>query len=384
MTRAVNFDLPIDRSATDSIKWQKYAGQDIIPMWVADMDFVSPPPVIQALQERVEHGIFGYAAPKPALVHSVIRYLKDTHDWSVDPHWIVWLPGLVSGLNVSCRSVGKPGSAILTTIPVYPPFLSAPKLADRKLQTTSMLYERGQWQIDFDDLETRSDDRTSLFLLCNPHNPTGRMFNKQELLQLADICMRRKWIICSDEIHCDLILESGRRHIPTASLDPDISARTITLMAPSKTYNIPGLGCAFAVISNDGLRRRFKQAMAGIVPHNNLLGLAAAEAAYTFGQSWLQQLVAYLKSNRTLVQERIQSMPGLSMGPIEATYLAWIDARAIGVEDPKTFFESAGVGLSDGVDFGSPGFVRLNFGCHHGLLRKALHRMNSALNNILT
>ena len=380
MTQAVNFDLPIDRGATDSIKWQKYAHRDIIPMWVADMDFVSPPSVIQALHERVEHGVFGYAAPKPTLARTVIQYLKNAYNWSVEPDWIIWLPGLVSGINISCRSVGTSESAILTTIPVYPPFLSAPKLADRNLRTTCMVFMQNQWRIDFRNLENQKDDRTKLFLLCNPHNPTGRMFDKQELLQLAEICLRNKWIICSDEIHCDLILESGRRHIPTASLDSDIGARTITLMAPSKTYNIPGLGCAFAVISDDGLRRRFKQAMAGIVPHNNLLGLAAAEAAYTHGQSWLQQLLAYLRNNRTLVQQSIQAMPGLSMGPIEATYLAWIDARAIGVEDPKAFFESAGVGLSDGVDFGAPGFVRLNFGCHQDLLRKALDRMNSALN----
>jgi len=382
VTHTIDFDVSVDRRATDSIKWQKYAHGDIIPMWVADMDFMSPPSVIQALHKRIEHGVFGYAEPKPTLVQTVVQYLKRTYNWSIEPDWLVWLPGLVSGLNICCRSVAKPGSAVLTTLPVYPPFLSAPRLAQRILQTTTMVFDRNRWCIDFNNLQNQKDNRTKLFLLCNPHNPTGRMFEERELLQLAEICLHNGWIICSDEIHCDLILEPGRHHLPLASLDPGISARTITLMAPSKTYNIPGLGCAYAVISDDELRRRFKQAMAGIVPHTNLMGLAAAQAAYAHGQSWLKQLLVYLRGNRNMVRQRIQALPGLSMGPIEATYLAWIDARDMGVEDPTAFFEAAGVGLSNGTDFGAPGYVRLNFGCTRDLLKKALDRMAKALDKM--
>ena len=247
------------------------------------------------------------------------------------------------------------------------------------INTSPMVVSQGRWEIDFDDLKTDRQPSTALFILCNPHNPTGRMLTRQELLKIADISLRNDWIICSDEIHCDLILESGRQHIPIASLDADIADRTITLMAPSKTYNIPGLGCSFAVIPNDRLRRRFNHTMAGIVPHVNLIGYAAAEAAYTYGQPWLDNLLGYLQSNRDYLSQAIAAMPGLSMGTIEATYLAWIDTRQTGIDAPVTFFESAGVGLSNGLDFHGPGFVRLNFGCTRVTLTQALQRMSKAL-----
>ena len=374
-----DFDSPPERGGTDSAKWRKYHGQDIIPMWVADMDFTSPAPVIEALHHRIDHGVFGYGAIDETLSASVVAYLQRSFKWRVEPRWIVWLPGLVSGLNIACRSVGEPGDAVLTTVPVYPPFLSAPKNTRRRLITSQWRQSNDHWEMDFDDLRKSIDDRTRLFILCNPHNPTGRVLTRDELTTLARICLDRGMIICADEIHCDLIMEPGCRHIPMASLSPEIARNTITLMAPSKTYNIPGLGCSFAVISDDTLRRRFKRAMTGIVPHVNILGMVAAQAAYQYGGPWLDAVIAYLRKNLELTAQAIGRMPGLSMGKVEATYLAWIDTRDLKIENPGKWFEAAGVGLSDGIAFDGPGFVRLNFGCRRALLAKALERMAMAV-----
>lgn len=377
-----DFDTPVDRRRSDSIKWRLYDNTDVIPMWVADMDFISPPAVIKALQERVAHGIFGYTMPDPELAQTVCTHLRGKYQWRISPEWIVWLPGLVSGLNVACRSAGAPGSNVVTTIPVYPPFLSAPRQADRKLITTPMIYQENQWRFDFDHLSGAIKKNSAMFILCNPHNPTGRVFRRDELEALARICEAHDLVICSDEIHCDLVLEPGCRHIPLASLSEEIARRTITLMAPSKTYNIPGLGCSFAIISNDSLRRRFHEAMAGIVPHVNALGLVAAKAAFRDGNDWLKTLLSYLRSNRDLVHQTINQLPGLKMGPVEATYLAWIDTRAAGIVEPGRFFEKHGVGLSDGKEFYGPGFVRLNFGCSRRLLNQALARIAEAAHGI--
>ncbi|RJQ87959.1 MAG: putative C-S lyase [Desulfobacteraceae bacterium] len=374
-----DFDMTIDRSDSDSHKWQKYRGKDIIPMWVADMDFASPPEVTEALHKRVAHGVFGYGHPDPQLREAIIAHLKNRFAWPVEPEWIVWLPGLVTGLNVACRSVGRPGAGVLTMVPIYPPFLLAPEYAGKQLQTTQMVYTNKRWRFDPDELRRCIGERTALFMLCNPHNPTGRVFTREELEGLAETCLRAGLVVCSDEIHCDLVLQPGCAHIPMASISPQIAQRTITLMAPTKTFNLPGLGCAFAVISNPRLRLRFKRAMAGIVPHLNVLGFTAAQAAYQYGQTWLNELLDYLRTNRDMLQSTIRSMGKLSMGAVEATYLAWIDTRETGITDPIHFFEQGGVGLSNGTDFGAPGFVRLNFGCTRSLLSTALHRMERTL-----
>jgi cystathionine beta-lyase len=370
-----DFDTLVDRKNSDSYKWRKYQDRDIIPMWVADMDFASPPAVMETLHNRVAHGIFGYGAPDRQLQEAIIAHVEDSFGWSLDPEWIIWLPGLVTGLNVACRSVGRPGSGVATMVPIYPPFLTAPKYAGKKLQTAQMVFENNRWQFDQDDLRNLIDDKTALFLLCNPHNPTGRVFTRKDLETLAEICLRADLVVCSDEIHCDIVLQPGCKHIPLASIDPEIAQRTITLMAPSKTFNLPGLGCAFAVIGNPKLRLRFKRAMAGIVPHVNVLGFAAAQAAYQYGRPWLRELLDYLRGNSDMVKAAIQRMGDLRMGPVEATYLAWIDARDDSVPNPSDFFEQGGVGLSNGADFGAPGFVRLNFGCPRPLLSTALDRM---------
>ena len=267
----------------------------------------------------------------------------------------------------------------MTAIPVYPPFLTAPGFNERTLTTVPLIENEENWTLDFDKLEQTVTPRTRLFLLCNPHNPVGRVFTRDEISRLVAFCEKHDLIICSDEIHCDLILDPAKTHIPTAVLNSEAADRTITLMAPSKIYNIAGLGCSFAVISNASLRERFKTAMAGLVPDVNILAFIAAEAAYRQGEPWRKAVIDYLRNNRDIVIQAVSTMPDLNIKPIESTYLAWIDTRRAGLKDPAAFFEKAGVGLNNGQDFGGPGFVRLNFGCPRATLETGLGRMAAAM-----
>lgn len=369
------FDTPIERRGTDSIKWGKYAGRDILPLWVADMDFAAPPAVLAALHRRVEEGVFGYGHPWPALEESVLTHLSVEYGWSIEREWIVWLPGLVSGLNIACRAID---GEVLTATPVYPPFLSAPRFSGRALNRVELADHDGRWQWDMAAMAMATTPATRLFLLCHPHNPVGRCWNRDELQALADFAEQRDLIVCSDEIHCGLILDADKRHIPFASLSPEAARRSITLLAPSKTFNIPGLGCAFAVIPDGALRRRFLHAMDGIVPHVNVLGLAAGEAAYRDCTDWHRELLAYLAGNRDRVVATVAACHGVAMSPVEATYLAWIDVRGLGLANPAAHVEAYGLGLSDGSDFGAAGWLRLNFGCPRATLDEALRRFSTA------
>jgi len=375
----VNFDKRIDRQSTQALKWDIYKGQDVLPMWVADMDFQSPQPVLDALRERTEHGVFGYTLPPQELVELVVQPMADLCQWKIQPEWLVWLPGLVCGLNVTARAIGKPGDEIMTNVPVYPPFLSAPKNQDKVLKTFPVLKNKERWEFDFDAFEQAISANTKMFILCNPHNPLGRIFSHAELSRMAELCEKHNIIICSDEIHCDLLLDEDKKHIPTATLSPEIADRTITLMAPSKTFNIPGLGLSFAIIPNAKIRASFTRAQMGIVPHPNVFSYTGAVAAYQHGQPWLDELLRYLAENRDLVEHKINDLPGLSTTHVEATYLAWIDTRELGQRDAYQFFKDHGVGLSNGKDFGGDGFVRLNFGCPRSILDEALQRMEKAV-----
>ncbi|WP_306605177.1 MalY/PatB family protein [Azonexus sp.] len=370
------FDQPVDRRGSDAIKWGKYAGRDILPLWVADMDFAAPPAVIAAVQQRIAHGVFGYGAPPASLTEALQAHLQAEYSWPIEADWIVWLPGLVSGLNIACRTVD---GDVLTATPIYPPFLSAPRLSGRTLHSVDLACPAGHWQWDKNALQAASTVETRLFLLCHPHNPVGRCWNRQELLDLADFAERNDLVVCSDEIHCGLILDADKHHIPFASLSPEAAKRSITLMAPSKTFNIPGLGCAFAVIPDAGLRRRFLRAMDGIVPHVNVLGLAACEAAYRDCTDWQRELIAYLASNRDAIETAVNRLSGVKMSHIEATYLAWLDVRELNLAQPHQHFETHGLGLSDGADFGAKGWLRLNFGCPRSTLDEALRRLQQAV-----
>ncbi|MDR2624757.1 MAG: PatB family C-S lyase [Zoogloeaceae bacterium] len=386
-----DFHHPPARPDSDSIKWAKYAGRDILPLWVADMDFAAPPAVRKALEKRVAHGVFGYGAPCPSLIDGVLDYLARAYDWRVQAAWLVWLPGLVTGINVTVRSVrdaADDAAGVLTSIPVYPPFLAAPKNGAQPLRTAALAQVDGRWKMDIEALEAACLPGTKLLLLCHPHNPVGRCWSRAELIQLADFAARHDLVVCSDEIHCDLILDTDKRHLPFAMLDEAAAERSITLMAPSKTFNIPGLGCSFAIIPNPGLRQRFLRVMQGIVPHVNILALAACEAAFRDCAAWHQELLGLLRQNRDRLEATVAALPGLSMTHVEATYLAWIDARALaqglslpGDMSPAAYFETRGLGFSDGADFGAPGWVRCNFGCAPKLLEHALVRLRHAVEN---
>lgn len=374
-----SFDTPPDRRHGDSIKWNRYQPRDVIPLWVADMDFAAPPAVISALHQRVEHGVFGYAAPMPSLIEAIQQHLQHTYGWHIEPAWLLPLPGLVSALNIVCRAVGNDGDGVISFTPVYPPFMSAPRLSGRQLLPVPLQQEEGRWYWDEAELARAITPQTRLLLLCNPHNPVGRVWSRAELQQLADFAERHDLIVCSDEIHAGLILDPELSHIPLATLGADIARRSITLMAPSKTWNLPGLGCAFAIVPDVALRRRLLRVMDGIVPHVNVLGYVACEAALRDGEAWRQDLLSYLRGNRDRVIAALHGWRGLQVTIPEATYLAWIDCRRTVLERPAAQFEQAGVGLSDGADFGAPGFVRLNFGCARSLLDEALQRMRAAL-----
>ena len=380
-----DFDTVPSRLGTDSQKWQKYANRDVLPLWVADMDFRSPPAVIDALQRRVADGIFGYARPVKSTVDAVVNALASRYGWSIDPAWIVWLPGLVCGLNVTSQAFAAPGEEVLCLTPVYPPFMTAPKNSGRISVTVPFVLNSvaARWEIDWDALERAVTPRTRLFFLCNPHNPIARVFRRDELVRIADFCARHDLLLCSDEIHCDLILDSAFLHLPTAMVAPDHAARTITLMAPSKTYNVPGLGTSFAIIPDSALRARFVRATAGIVAEVTCLGFTACEAAYRDSEPWRQALLATLRSNRDHLFATLEkNLPGVRIeAPIEATYLAWLNVANLGLADPIAHFESHGVGLSDGAFFGAPrsAYVRLNFGCPRATLDEALRRMAAAV-----
>lgn len=373
------FNRVIDRHGTGSLKWERYAGRDVIPLWVADMDFAAPPCVLEALQNHVGHGVLGYTVPTHEVNTAVVNGIDEAHDWSVDPEWLVWLPGVVSALNLACRAVGRPGDGVVIEPPIYPPFISAPQLAERRTLSVPLLATPDGFRHDWEGLAHALGPNARLLALCNPHNPTGRAFTRQELGRIADLCRSKDAIVCSDEIHCGLVLDPERPHIPFAALDDDAAQRSIVLMAPSKTYNVPGLSCSFAVIPNAALRAAFRAAARGIVPDVNALGYTACAAAYAKGEPWRRALIDYLRGNRDLVMEAIARVPFLETTPVEATYLAWINCRNLPVSDPATFFEEAGVGLSDGAAFAGPGYLRLNFGCPRPLLVQALTRMEDAL-----
>ena len=381
-----DFDKPSERRGTDSEKWRHY-GPEILPMWVADMDFAAPPAVIAALHDRVEHGVFGYGGIHAELTETLCERLQRFYGWTVSPGEIVFLPGLVSGLNAVCRAVCPPETGVLVQTPVYPPFLGAPANHGLMLDVAELTAARSgdqlRYEIDFEAFSKAIQAHTRLFVLCNPHNPVGRCWTRAELTALAEICERRDLTICADEIHGDVLLGQSE-HIPIATLGPETAQRCITLIAPSKTYNVPGLYCGFAIIQNPRLRARFRQAANGIVPHANVLGLTAALAAYRDGESWRRELLSYLTGNRDFMLDYLRRhLPMLHATWPEGTYLAWLDCHTgAGIGDPYDFFlRQAGVALNDGLTFGTggAGFVRLNFGCPRATLAEGLTRMRKAL-----
>jgi cystathionine beta-lyase len=344
--------------------------------------------VIRALRERVEHGVFGYGVEQPEFHEVMCDRLLKRYGWTVGPEALVLMPGVISGFNVAARAFANPGDGVLMQLPVYPPILRLPDNVGMSRDGADLIRGAdGRYTVDFDAFERAITPRSRMFLLCNPHNPVGRVFTREELSRMAEICLRRGLVICADEIHGDLTY-TGHTHVPIASLDPEIEARTITLMAPSKTYNLAGLKCSLAVIPNQALREKFVASRLDMVQTPNILGYTAMLAAYRDGQPWLDELLRYLENNRDFLVKYVRAnFPGIEVGVPEGTYLAWLDCRQARIpnDDPFTFFLKTGrVAFNDGATFGrgGKGFVRLNFGCPRQLLTQGLERIGQALGRL--
>jgi putative C-S lyase len=364
-----NFDAPVDRAGTWSLRWDRY-GREIIPLWVADTDFRAAPPVLRVLSQRIQHGVFGYTVAPEPLREAIVARCAQRYGWRIEPSWIVFLPGVVPGLHLAARRLVPSDGHALIPRPVYQHFKRAVELAPRAFAEVPLLLQDGRWILDEDDLKKHPHSNT--FFLCNPQNPGGTVFRRNELERLA--ALTRGMTIVSDEIHCDLVLEPGLRHVPIASLAPEVSRRTVTLMSANKAFNFPAAGCAWAVAEDPVLREAFAAEMRShLLPSPSVFGYAATLAAYREGDDWLAAQIDYLRVNRELVEKKI----GLPMARPEATYLAWIDCSSL--ENAFELFLKHGVALSPGAQFGRPGFVRLNFGTQRARLEQALERMRSAL-----
>jgi cystathionine beta-lyase len=388
------FELAVapERLKWSSKKWERYRGQDVIPLWIADMDFAVAPPIRSAVAAHVAHGNFGYMSPPRDLAQLLVDDHRRRYDWSIEADWIVWLPGLVLGINLAVRTCCAPDEKVISFSPVYPPFLSAPGLQGRGLVDVPLSPLNGSgtaFEIDFDALERAlaagaGGPATRLLLLCHPHNPIGRLFTRAELDRLAALCERHDLYVCSDEVHCDLILDGRTQHIPFAKLlaerSPALARRSITLHGPGKTYNVAGLGVAWAIVPDPELRARFRASMQKLVPDPSCFGFTALQAALRDGEPWRREMLEQLRRNRDLVSGALDRM-GLPHTHPEVSYLTWIDARSVAgkVGNAAQWFEKHGVGLSDGAEFGRPGYLRLNFAAPTGLLSEAMGRMSRAL-----
>jgi cysteine-S-conjugate beta-lyase len=368
-----DFDSPVERAATWSIRWDRYSGGDVIPLWVADTDFRAPPAVLAALEERVRYGVFGYTAPPQVLCEAIVERLLRRYGWQVDPSWIVFLPGVVPGLHLAARKLTQTHEHVVVPTPIYQHFKRAVELAPRPHTDVPLVLQEGRWILDTDVLR-RSPAR--LAYLCNPQNPGGTVFTRAELLQFAEATGDA--LIVSDEIHCDLVLERGVRHVPIASLAPEISRRTVTLMSANKAFNFPAAGCAWAIAEDPRLREAMAaDVRAHVLPSPSVFGYVATLAAFREGDAWLEAELDYLRANRDLAHQVLK----LPMARVEATYLAWIDCSALASGDPYELFLRHGVALSPGAQFGAPRFVRLNFGTQRARLAEALRRMTRALDS---
>lgn len=383
-----NFDELIDRKNTDSVKWnglkELYGRDDVIPMWVADMDFKSPPQIIKALKERADHGIFGYPMIDENYFDPFITWIKERHGWEIDKSWIVPADGVVDALKIAILTYSKPGDNVVIQSPVYYPFYNIIKSNGRMILKNSLKLEDMGYKIDFEDLDAKLNmNRTKLLILCNPHNPVGRVWKKEELERLSEVCLKRDIIILSDEIHSDLVY-SPNKHIPISSLSQDIEKRVLTFYASSKTFNLPGLHASFVVIADDKLRNEYKNMLKSVSTDSlNIFGMTGAKAAYENGEEWLNELLKYLKNNIEFVLKFFsENMPDLKIIEPEGTYLMWLDFRKYGDENTvkDILINKAKVGLEEGSIFGEEGegFFRMNVACPKKLLRAACENIYEA------
>lgn len=361
-----DFVTSVERKNTASLKWQRYEQQDVIPMWVADMDLTSPPVVQKALSKAVAAGVFGYGEVPNGLHQAFIDWCASQYSWQVEKDWLVWIPGVVPGFNLAVEAWLKPEQGLLVQSPVYPPIRVLGQL--RKRPTLDVPVNTSQ-------LASYLKPETSALVLCNPQNPLGKVYSRQELEELAELAEANDLLVISDDIWSDLILEPGLQHVPYASVSEVAAQHSITLMAPSKTFNIAGMSCAVAVIPNPELRASYRKKMRGLMPDMNYLGLVAAQAAWQEGHDWLEALKVHLNANLDILENWLKDFPQIGYQRPQATFVAWLDISALQLTNPTQAFLDGGVALSPGEAYGKNSHVRLNFGCSAEQLKQALHRM---------
>ena len=382
-----NFELAVTRLGSGCAKWDDadflYGGENILPLWVADTDFLPPPAVLEAIRAKAEHGIFGYPSPRFLGYEALADWLAKRHRWETKTEWMVNSPGVVTALSIAVQTFTNPGDKVIIQPPVYPPFFSVVQQNGRTVVENPLIEENGRYRMDFEDLARKAAD-AKLLILCSPHNPVGRVWNAGELKQLADIALTNGLTILSDEIHGDLIYD-GHRHTPLAALDPEIAQHTITCVAPSKTFNTAGLYTSVVIIPDNALRQKFAKAIQTLhLTKSNVFGIDALAAAYKHGEPWLEELLPFLSANAAYLAENLrEKAPKIKFTPPEGTFLAWLDCRALGLTDEALhafFAREAKLGLNKGTTFGTQGsgFMRLNFGCTRAVLAEAAERLVKA------
>lgn len=379
------FDTTFNRQDSDSEKWNTYES-DILPMWVADSDYAAPEAVLDALKKRLEHPVLGYGKEPQQLRELIVDRMQQLHQWKIQPEWICFIPGVVPSLN-ACRAImGPVGSKAITALPVYPHLINPTPALERPMQFFNMLNTNGRYTPDFAELEESITTDSKMLILCNPHNPVGTVYTDDELRQFAEVAAKHNLLICSDDIHADFSLYDDKPYHPIASLSPEISQRTITLMAASKTFNIAGLNCSYAIIEDTKLRQQFTTQLKGLVGGVNILGFVATQAAYEHGDAWHNKQITHLRANAEYCYEFINSLPHLSMNKMEATYLAWIDATALsavvkqkGHKNVHDYLLQYGIAVSDGTPFGNSDFIRLNLATSQDLLTQGLNKIKQGI-----
>ena len=387
-----NFDEVVNRNNTDSRKWgtleEIYGTTDILPMWVADMDFKSADEIIEALKKRAEHGVFGYTWEQDSFYDSIIKWVKRRHNWNIKKEWILFTPGVVMGLNLGVRELVKEGEKVLIQSPVYPPFYRVIENNNRIVNLNPLKDTGEKFVMDYEDLEQKIDKDTKLMMICNPHNPVGRVWTREELIRLGDICIKNEIVIISDEIHSDFILK-GHTHVPLASISKELEERTITLMAPSKTFNIAGLATSVAIIPNEELRHAYEKAIEVMeIGNTTIFGNVGFEAAYNHGEEWLDELLIYIEDNIDYAMEYInRNIPEIKVYRPDGTYLLWLNFRGLN-KSPEEINEAlikiGKVGLNEGSPYGKEGegFFRLNIGCARSILEEGLRRIEKAVKSL--
>ncbi len=392
-----DFNQLYSRQNTNCAKWDSvktiFGSEDVIPMWVADMDFPTARPIIEALEMRTKHEFYGYTQPGIGLTEAITERVEKKFGWRIKPEWVVFTPGVIPAINIAIRSLTRPGDEIILQEPVYYPFFRAVTQNGCQISTNKLKLSDGSYQMDFEDLEGRFRPKTSMrdtpgrvkaIILCNPHNPIGRLWNREELTRLGEIVIGNGATVISDEIHCEILFK-GNKHTPFAAISREFEENCIVCMAPSKTFNLAGLHASSIIIPNDKLRERFNEARVGI-SGPNLFGLVAMEAAYRHGDDWLEQLLDYLQENLEFTLKYfIRNIPKVRVIKPQGTYLLWLDCQSLGLDDMalRGFMrEKARVGLDDGFLFGAggSGFQRMNIACPRTILEEALGRIENAIN----